>query len=75
MQRSSTGPLAERDLGQIYERIMDVMRSIQRHALFSGPSKKIFCILRQQETSMKTSSLALCTFAADCFLLFRPLPR
>ena len=27
------GPLAERDLGQIYERIMDVMRSIQKHEI------------------------------------------
>ncbi|MGA7295831.1 MAG: chorismate mutase [Terriglobales bacterium] len=33
VQRSSTGPLAERDLGQIYERIMDVMRSIQKHEI------------------------------------------
>lgn len=33
VQRSSTGPLAERDLAQIYERIMDVMRSIQKHEI------------------------------------------
>jgi chorismate mutase len=33
VQRSSTGPLSERDLGQIYERIMDVMRSIQKHEI------------------------------------------
>ena len=33
VQRSNTGPLAERDLGQIYERIMDVMRSIQKHEI------------------------------------------
>ena len=33
VQRSSTGPLAERDLGQIYERIMDVMRAIQKHEI------------------------------------------
>ena len=32
VQRNSTGPLAERDLAQIYERIMDVMRSIQKNA-------------------------------------------
>ena len=40
VQRSSTGPLAERDLGQIYERIMDVMRSIQQHEIVpdSGPA-------------------------------------
>ena len=39
VQRSSTGPLAERDLAQIYERIMDVMRSIQKHEIVpdSGP--------------------------------------
>src|SRR5258708_27939567 len=33
VQQSNTGPLAERDLVQIYERIMDVMRSIQRHEI------------------------------------------
>jgi chorismate mutase len=33
VQRSSTGPLGERDLGQIYERIMDVMRAIQKHEI------------------------------------------
>jgi chorismate mutase len=33
VQRSSTGPLSERDLSQIYERIMDVMRSIQKHEI------------------------------------------
>jgi chorismate mutase len=33
VQRSSTGPLAERDLGQIYERIIDVMRSIEKHEI------------------------------------------
>ena len=33
VQRSSTGPLSERDLAQIYERIMDVMRSIQKHEI------------------------------------------
>ncbi|HEX7423584.1 MAG TPA: chorismate mutase [Terriglobales bacterium] len=35
VQHSSNGPLAERDLGQIYERIMDVMRSIQKHEIVS----------------------------------------
>jgi chorismate mutase len=29
VQRSSTGPLEERDLAKIYERLLDVMRSIQ----------------------------------------------
>lgn len=33
VQRSNTGPLVERDLAQIYERIMDVMRSIQKHEI------------------------------------------
>jgi chorismate mutase len=33
VQHSSTGPLSERDLAQIYERIMDVMRSIQKHEI------------------------------------------
>jgi chorismate mutase len=33
VQRSSTGPLAARDLAHIYERIMDVMRSIQKHEI------------------------------------------
>jgi len=33
VQRSNTGPLTERDLGQIYERVMDVMRSIQKHEI------------------------------------------
>jgi chorismate mutase len=33
VQRHSAGPLAERDLAQIYERIIDVMRSIQKHEI------------------------------------------
>jgi chorismate mutase len=33
VQQSNPGPLAERDLAQIYERIMDVMRSIQKHEI------------------------------------------
>jgi chorismate mutase len=33
VQQSSTGPLSQRDLAQIYERIMDVMRSIQKHEI------------------------------------------
>jgi len=33
VRRSNTGPLAERDLAQIYERIMDVMRGIQKHEI------------------------------------------
>ncbi len=33
VQRTNSGPLSERDLGQIYERIMDVMRSIQKHEI------------------------------------------
>jgi chorismate mutase len=42
VQQSSRGPLAQRDLSQIYERIMDVMRSIQKHEIlpYSGPSSR-----------------------------------
>ena len=36
VHRSSTGPLAERDLAQIYERIIDVMRSIQKNEIIPG---------------------------------------
>src|ERR1700680_1596904 len=32
-RRINTGPLAERELGQNYERIMDVMRSVQKHEI------------------------------------------
>jgi chorismate mutase len=38
VQKSSQGPLAERDLSQIYERIMDIMRSIQKHEIVSDPA-------------------------------------
>jgi len=37
VQRASTGPLSARDLAQIYERIMDVMRSIQKHEIVPDP--------------------------------------
>ncbi len=42
VQQSSSGPLAARDLAQIYERIMDVMRSIQKHEIVpdSGPTAR-----------------------------------
>ena len=33
VKRSNAGPLAGRDLEQIYERIMDVMRSVQKHQI------------------------------------------
>ncbi|MGA2358708.1 MAG: chorismate mutase [Terriglobales bacterium] len=33
VQSSSSGPLGARDLGQIYERIIDVMRSIEKHEI------------------------------------------
>lgn len=36
VHRSSAGPLAERDLAQIYERIIDVMRSIQKNEIAPG---------------------------------------
>ena len=32
-QKCNLGPLAARDLAQIFERIMDVMRSIQKHGI------------------------------------------
>ena len=37
VQRSSTGPLGERDLAKIYERLLDVMRSIQGHEIAPDP--------------------------------------
>lgn len=37
VQQSSKGPLAKRDLAQIFERIMDVMRSIQKHEIVPDP--------------------------------------
>ena len=42
VQRSNAGPLRERDLAQIYERIMDVMRSIQKHEIVpdDGPASR-----------------------------------
>jgi Chorismate mutase len=33
VQRNNAGPLSERDLRQIYERIMDVMRNIQKQEI------------------------------------------
>src|SRR5215470_5063707 len=33
VQQSSTGPLASRHLADIYERILDIMRSIQKHEI------------------------------------------
>src|ERR1700722_12588121 len=39
VQRSNTGPLTERDLAHIYERIMDVMRSIQKHEIVPDESQ------------------------------------
>jgi chorismate mutase-like protein len=43
VQRSNNGPLAQRDLAQVYERIMDVMRSIQRHEIVpdSEPAARV----------------------------------
>jgi chorismate mutase len=37
VQKVNGGPLAGRDLAQIYERIMDVMRSIQKHEIVPEP--------------------------------------
>ncbi len=36
-QKCNAGPLVARDLAQIYERIMDVMRSIQKHEIVPDP--------------------------------------
>src|ERR1039458_5397235 len=53
VQQSSSGPLTARDLAQIYERIMDVMRSIQKHEIVTdsgltashlGISSDVFCL-------------------------------
>src|SRR5690348_11932868 len=33
VKRANTGPLAPRDIEHIYQRIMDVMRSIQKHEI------------------------------------------
>jgi chorismate mutase len=38
VQKINGGPLTERDLAQIYERIMDVMRSLQKHGVVSEPA-------------------------------------
>ena len=38
VQRASTGPLAERDLAKIYERLLDVMRSIQGNEIAPNPA-------------------------------------
>ncbi len=38
VQQSNQGPLAARDLARIYERIMDVMRSIQKHEIVPDPA-------------------------------------
>ena len=37
VQRGSAGPLSERDLAKIYERLLDVMRSIQGHEIVPDP--------------------------------------
>ena len=37
VQSSSTGPLRERDLAKIYERLLDVMRSIQGQEISPDP--------------------------------------
>jgi chorismate mutase len=38
VQRASTGPLRERDLAKIYERLLDVMRSIQGNEISPNPA-------------------------------------
>jgi chorismate mutase len=37
VQKANTGPLVSRDLAQIYERIMDVMRNIQKEEIAPEP--------------------------------------
>ncbi|HTR23513.1 MAG TPA: chorismate mutase [Terriglobales bacterium] len=37
VQQSSTGPLGDRDLAKIYERLLDVMRSIQGNEISPNP--------------------------------------
>src|ERR1700732_8634 len=49
VQRSSSGPLTERDLAQIYERVMDVMRSIQKHEIVPDDGETA----REAETDSK----------------------
>ena len=38
VQQANSGPLAPGDLARIYERIMDVMRSIQKHEIVPDPA-------------------------------------
>jgi chorismate mutase len=38
VQRSNSGPLKGRDLERIYERLLDVMRSIQGHEIVPEPA-------------------------------------
>jgi chorismate mutase len=52
VQRSNAGPLAQRDLAQIYERIMDVMRSIQRHEIVPDSEP----LIRASEAEAKPDS-------------------
>ena len=40
VKSSNTGPLAQRDLAQIFERIMDVMRNIQKHEIVPDPEPR-----------------------------------
>jgi chorismate mutase len=37
VQKANPGPLPDRDLVRIYERIMDVMRNIQKEEIAPGP--------------------------------------
>jgi chorismate mutase/prephenate dehydratase len=46
VQRNNVGPLRERDLAKIYERLLDVMRSIQGHEIAPHPTH------RGQETEL-----------------------
>ena len=48
VKRANGGPLTGRDLEQIYERIMDVMRSVQKHEIV-GEEKPV-----AQETEIES---------------------
>src|SRR5271165_1841566 len=41
VQRMNRGPLPERDLARIYERIMDVMRNIQKEGIGARATDKV----------------------------------
>jgi chorismate mutase len=56
VQRTNTGPLGERDLGQIYERIMDVMRSIQKHEIVPDATEKVESTISDSKDKRQSNS-------------------